>query len=128
MYSTQSMVKGSKGKAIKAEELTVEYSCPEMKYIHDTLYVINGKWKMLIIISLRNGNYRYREIARSIPSITFRMLSKELKEMEQNKLISRKVYDDTPVLIEYSLTEYSKTLWPLLREMINWAKNHRKVI
>ena len=99
-----------------------------MKYIHDTLYVINGKWKMLIIVSLRNGSTRYREIARSIPSITFRMLSKELKEMEQNKLISRKVYDDSPVLIEYSLTEYSKTLWPLLREMINWGKNHRKVI
>ena len=122
------MVKESKSKVSKSKEPEVKYSCPEMKYIHDTLYVINGKWKMLIIVSLRNGNNRYREIARSIPSITFRMLSKELKEMEQNKLISRKVYEDTPVLIEYSLTEYSKTLWPLLREMINWAKNHRKVI
>ena len=122
------MVKESKVKVLKGKEPDVKYSCPEMKYIHDTLYVINGKWKMLIIVSLRNGNNRYREIARSIPSITFRMLSKELKEMEQNKLISRKVYEDTPALIEYTLTEYSKTLWPLLREMINWAKNHRKVI
>ena len=122
------MVNESKGKISKGKEMEIKYSCPEMKYIHDTLYVINGKWKMLIIVSLRNGNNRYREIARSIPSITFRMLSKELKEMEQNKLISRKVYEDMPVLIEYSLTEYSKTLWPLLREMINWGKNHRKVI
>lgn len=122
------MVKGAKGKVIKDGTPVAGYSCPEMKYIHDTLYVINGKWKMLIIVSLRNGNNRYREIARSIPSITFRMLSKELKEMEQNKLISRKVYEDTPVLIEYALTEYSKTLWPLLKEMINWGKNHRKVI
>ena len=122
------MLKESKGKVSKGKEPIVKYSCPEMKYIHDTLYVINGKWKMLIIVSLRNGNTRYREIARSIPAITFRMLSKELKEMEQNKLISRKVYEDTPVLVEYSLTEYSKTLWPLLRAMINWGKNHRKVI
>ncbi len=109
-------------------ESKIEYSCPEMKYVHDTLYVINGKWKMLIIVSLRNGNTRYREIARSIPSITFRMLSKELKELEQNKLVSRKVDIDAPVMIEYTLTEYAKTLWPLLKEMINWGKNHRKVI
>jgi DNA-binding HxlR family transcriptional regulator len=105
-----------------------DYSCPEMKYIHDTLYVINGKWKMLIIVSLRNGNRRYREIAKSIPRITFRMLSKELKEMELNKLISRTVHDDIPVLIEYELTEYARTLWPILTEMINWGKNHRNEI
>jgi len=105
-----------------------DYSCPEMKYIHDTLYVINGKWKMLIIVSLRNGNRRYREIAKSIPKITFRMLSKELKEMELNKLVSRTVNDDVPVLIEYELTEYAKTLWPILTEMINWGKRHRNKI
>ncbi len=104
------------------------YSCPEMKYVHDTLYVISGKWKMLIIVSLRNGNKRYREIAKSIPNITFRMLSKELKEMELNKLVSRTVYDDTPVLIEYELTDYAQTLWPLLSEMIHWGKHHRTVI
>lgn len=104
------------------------YACPDMKYINDTLYVISGKWKMLIIISLRNGNKRYREIAKSIPNITFRMLSKELKEMEMNKLVSRTVYNSTPVSINYELTEYSRTLWPMLGEMINWGKNHRKVI
>jgi DNA-binding HxlR family transcriptional regulator len=110
------------------EKTMPDYSCPEMKYIHDTLYVISGKWKMLIIVSLRNGNTRYREIAKSIPKITFRMLSKELKEMELNKLVSRTVRDDIPVVIEYQLTEYAKTLWPILTEMINWGKNHRKEI
>jgi DNA-binding HxlR family transcriptional regulator len=104
------------------------YSCPEMKYIHDTLYVISGKWKMLIIVSLRNGNKRYREIAKSIPPITFRMLSKELKQMEMNKLVSRTVHNETPVLIEYELTDYARTLWPLLTQMINWGKHHRTVI
>ncbi|MEI9909676.1 MAG: helix-turn-helix domain-containing protein [Bacteroidota bacterium] len=110
------------------KELYSGYSCPEMKYIHDTLYVISGKWKMLIIVSLRNGNKRYREIAKSIPNITFRMLSKELKQMELNKLVSRTVHNDMPVLIEYELTDYAKTLWPLLTEMIHWGKRHRTVI
>jgi len=105
-----------------------DYSCPEMKYIHDTLYVISGKWKMLIIVSLRNGNRRYREIGKSIPLITFRMLSKELKEMELNKLVSRTVHADMPVRIEYELTPYAKTLWPLLTEMIRWGKTHRTVV
>lgn len=107
------------------ETATSGYSCPEMKYIHDTLYVISGKWKMLIIVSLRNGNKRYREIGKSIPKITFRMLSKELKEMELNKLVSRTVHSDAPVLIEYELTDYAKTLWPILTEMINWGRDHR---
>src|SRR6188768_564624 len=100
-----------------AKDSSINYSCSEMKYIHDTLYVISGKWKMLIIVSLRNGNKRYREIEKSIPRITSRMLSRELREMEMNRLVSRTVYDDSPVLIEYELTEYAKTLWPLLHEM-----------
>lgn len=105
-----------------------DYSCPDMKYIHDTQYVISGKWKMMIIVSLRNGNKRYREIAKSIPNITFRMLSKELKEMEMNKLVSRTVQTGMPVTIDYELTDYCKTLWPILTEMINWGKHHRTVI
>jgi DNA-binding HxlR family transcriptional regulator len=99
-----------------------------MKYIQDTLYVLSGKWKMLIMVSLTNGNTRYREIAKSIPKITFRMLSKELKEMELNKLVTRTVYGETPVIVDYELTEYCKTLWPILHEMIKWAKHHRTVI
>jgi len=105
-----------------------EYSCPNMKYIDDTLYVISGKWKMLIIVSLSNGHNRYREIAQSIPNITFRMLSKELKEMELNNLVSRTVHTEPSVVIEYKLTEYAKTLWPLLTEMINWGKRHRQIL
>jgi DNA-binding HxlR family transcriptional regulator len=99
-----------------------------LKYIQDTLYVINGKWKMLIMASMINGNKRYRDIARSVPKITFRMLSKELKEMELNKLVTRTVYDETPVAVEYEITEYCKTLFPILHEMIKWAKHHRTVI
>lgn len=100
----------------------------DMKYIQDTLYVISGKWKMLILVALSYKYKRYNEIAKNVPGITFRMLSKELKEMEQNHLISRTVYNETPVRIEYETTEYCQTLWPIMVEMISWAKHHRKVI
>jgi len=111
------------------EKYTCTGNCEEdMKYIQDTLYVISGKWKMLIIVSLSNKNKRYTDIARSIPRITYRMLSKELKEMEQNKLVVRNIYKDTPVRIEYEMTDYCKTLWPMMIEMITWAKRHRELI
>lgn len=100
----------------------------DMRSVQDTLYVLGGKWKMLIILSLRNGNKRYREISRSIPGISLRMLSKELKDMESNKLVVRTVHVAPSVLIEYTLTEYSETLWPIVEEMIRWARNHRNVI
>jgi DNA-binding HxlR family transcriptional regulator len=106
-----------------------EHDCiKDMKYLQDTLYVISGKWKMLIIVSLCNGYCHFREIANSVPGITFKVLSKELKDMEENKLITRKVCSEKPVRVEYEITEYSKTLWPMMVEMINWAKHHRKII
>lgn len=100
----------------------------EMKYLQDTLYVINGKWKIPIINSLCNGNRRYREIQRSIPGITSRMLSKELKELELNKIIRRVVYDESPVLVEYETTEYCHTFSEIILAMIQWGKEHNKVV
>lgn len=100
----------------------------EMKYLQDTLYVINGKWKIPIINSLCNGNRRYREIQRSIPGITSRMLSKELKELEMNKVIRRVVKDESPVLVEYETTPYCKTFSEIILAMINWGKQHYEVL
>ncbi|MCW8312029.1 helix-turn-helix transcriptional regulator [Sphingobacterium sp. InxBP1] len=78
--------------------------------------------------SLCNGNRRFREIERSIPGITTRMLSKELKDMELNKLVKRTVYPDTPVLIEYEPTAYCRTFGNIISEMIIWGREHRKMI
>jgi DNA-binding HxlR family transcriptional regulator len=100
----------------------------ELKSLQDTLYFIGGKWRIPVINSLCNGNRRFREIERSIPGITTRMLSKELKEMEMNKLVKRTVYDDTPVLVEYEPTEYCRTFGSIIMEMINWGRDHRKFI
>ncbi len=99
-----------------------------IKYLQDTLYVINGKWKLPILVAIYEGSTRFREIQRSVPPITSRVLSSELKLLEQNKLIIREVHADTPVLVEYKLAEYSKSLFPIIELMVYWGKNHRKVI
>lgn len=100
----------------------------EVQALQDTIYVIGGKWKLPIINSICNGNKRFREIERSIPGITTRMLSRELKEMEMNKLITRTVYDTSPVLVEYNSTPYCKSFGHIILEMIRWGKAHRKMV
>lgn len=100
----------------------------ELRALQDTLYFIGGKWRLPIINSICNGNRRFREIERSIPGITTRMLSKELKEMEMNKLVKRTVYDDSPVLVEYEPTEHCRSFDSIIMEMIKWGKAHRKVV
>jgi DNA-binding HxlR family transcriptional regulator len=98
----------------------------EIQALQDTIYVIGGKWKLPIINSLCNGNTRFREIERSIPGITTRMLSRELKEMEANKLIKRTVIDTTPVTVAYSPTDYCHSFGDIILEMIKWGKDHRE--
>lgn len=89
---------------------------------------INGKWKLLIYVSIANGNSRFREIERSIPDISSKVLSKELKELEANQLITRTVYDATPALVEYTVTEYSRGLSDVLVALKEWGVKHRKKI
>lgn len=98
----------------------------EIQAIQDTIYVIGGKWKLPIINSICNGNKRFREIERSIPGITTRMLSKELKDLEMNSIITRTVYPNSPVLVEYNTTDYCKSFSPIILEMIQWGTAHRE--
>ncbi|MBD8387437.1 helix-turn-helix domain-containing protein [Dysgonomonas sp. BGC7] len=107
------------------EKMTTEQS---IKYMQDTLYVLNGKWKLPILIAIHQGNNRFREIQRCVSGITSRVLSKELKELELNKLIRRTVYDTSPVLVEYTPSSYCSTLQNLIEEMIKWGKDHRDKI
>lgn len=96
--------------------------------IQDAMAVINGKWKMLILISLFHGNNRFKEIERSIPKINGKVLAKELKDLEQHDLLKRTVYDNSPVVIEYTATPYATTLRPVFEALRNWGKSHRKRI
>lgn len=107
---------------------TVNQNDQQVQYraLQDTLYVIGGKWKIPVINSICNGNRRFKEIEKSLPGITKRMLSKELKELEMNKIVKRTVQNTTPVLIEYNVTEYSKSFGKIIIEMIKWGINHRQ--
>lgn len=96
--------------------------------VKDTLDVISGKWKILILISIWEGNKHFREIERSIPKLTTKVLAKELKGLEANKLIIRTVVNGFPVRTEYVPTKYSHTLKKVINELRSWGLNHRKEI
>ena len=91
----------------------------------DTLNVINGKWKLPIIASLKRDINRFKDLLERVEKITPRMLSKELKELEINGIVERKVYNRTPVLIEYKLTESGKGITKVIDSMIEWGMIHR---
>ena len=97
--------------------------------IEDTLYVIGGKWKLKVIIALKEqGAMRFNELQRTITGISARVLSNELKELDLNGFVKRKVYTSTPVVIEYELTSYSNSLDRVLQSLIDWGMMHRSKI
>ena len=91
----------------------------------DTLNVINGKWKLPIIASLMRNVKRFKDLLERVEKITPRMLSKELKELEINGIVERKVYNQMPVLIEYELTESGRNITKVIDSMIEWGITHR---
>lgn len=93
--------------------------------VRDTLDIISGKWKLPIIISVSIGNNRFTDIQDSIPGITPKVLSKELKELEQNQLIKRLITNDYPVKIIYEPTEHAATLNPIIYALKDWGLLHR---
>lgn len=96
--------------------------------INDTLNVLSGKWKLPIIGSIMFDKKRFTEIQRNIPKITPRMLSKELKELEMNGMITRTVYDTIPVSVEYELSPSGKSITEVLDKMVDWGIKHRKSV
>jgi DNA-binding HxlR family transcriptional regulator len=94
--------------------------------VRDVLDIISGKWKLPILIALSLGVKRFKELERQIEKISPRMLSKELKDLEANKLITRTVQNTVPVTVEYSLTEYGKSLDAVISSIREWGNQHRK--
>jgi DNA-binding HxlR family transcriptional regulator len=107
----------------------VEVACPHrLRASRDAMDVIQGKWRIPIIISLTYGKKRFGEINRDIADISPKMLSQELKALEENKIISRTLYDSMPVTVEYSLTELGLSLNKLLEELLIWGIHFRETI
>lgn len=97
--------------------------------VHDAMDVLTGKWKISIIAVLCYHNQRrFSDILNDVKGISNKMLSKELKEMEMNKLVKRTVLDTQPVTVQYELTEYGQKLQAVIKNLSDWGAEHRKTI
>lgn len=95
--------------------------------VQQTLSVINGKWKIPIIVALRvRGKSRFKDLMEAIDKIGSKMLSKELKDLEEHGIVQRHVYQTSPVLIDYELTLYGLTLDKIIQEMCSWGMIHKQ--
>lgn len=95
----------------------------------DALFVVGGKWKLRVMIAVLSGHVRFNELQRTIAGISARVLSSELKDLEENGLVKRVVHvNQKPVVVEYLPTEYSKTLKEVIAPLAQWGANHKKRI
>jgi DNA-binding HxlR family transcriptional regulator len=111
------------------EGLELQKDCLKaMVPVRDSLDVLNGKWKLPILITLRGGKKRFNEFSKEIPGITDKVLSKELKELEAHQLITRTVHETFPPTVEYAITEHFESLTHVIIAMRQWGLLHRKRI
>lgn len=103
--------------------------CPKtMLSIKDALEAVEGRWKLLILFSLSEGPKRFKQISREVNGITDKTLSKELKSLEENKLVIREVYNTFPPTVEYSITPHGLSLEKVIDELHFWGLAHRKMV
>jgi DNA-binding HxlR family transcriptional regulator len=96
--------------------------------VKDALDVLSGRWKLPILISLSFDNKRFKEISKDVQGITDKVLSKELKDLEANQLITRTVYDTFPPTVEYAATEHGHSLFEVIAALRKWGMEHRSKI
>ena len=92
--------------------------------VEDVLSVLGGKWAMPIIYVLSNGKMRFKEIERAVVNINTRMLAKELKNMEINGIVTRKVFATVPATVEYTLTPKGEKLLPIIVDLLKWGHEY----
>ncbi|MDD6265317.1 MAG: helix-turn-helix domain-containing protein [Clostridia bacterium] len=97
-------------------------ACP----VETTLTLIGDKWKVLILRDLMPGTKRFGELKKSIGSVSQKVLTAQLRDMEKNGLVHREVYAEVPPRVEYSLTELGRSLKPILDSMWSWGEGYKK--
>jgi len=100
----------------------------EIVPIMDALYIINGKWRISIVLTLMEGNKRFSEIQKEVQKITSKVLADELKEMELNGFVKKKIDGQSRAKTEYQLTDYSSSLEPIIKSLRDFGLQHRKKI
>lgn len=110
----------------KKNSMKTREACQQaQRAIRDTLDIVGGKWKLVLLTILRDRTMRFNQLSREA-GISPRILSKELEELQMNGLVNREVQDTKPITVEYSLTPYSQTLNGVLDALENWGKQHRE--
>lgn len=98
---------------------------PELCHVNNALGILTGKWKPIILFHLlTKGTQRFSELKRSMPGVTQKMLTNQLRDLEEEDIVQRVVYPQVPPKVEYSITDYGKSLEPILRAMHDWGTNH----
>ena len=95
--------------------------------VEATLAVIGGLWKPVILFNLLQGTRRFGELSRALPNATQRMLTLQLRELEADGLITRTVFAEVPPRVEYALTDFGRTLEPVLALLAAWGKDYRRM-
>ncbi|MBX2815763.1 MAG: helix-turn-helix transcriptional regulator [Saprospiraceae bacterium] len=93
-----------------------------------TMGVIGGKWKPIILFLVDKGANRFGVLQRGIQGISKQMLTKQLRELERDGILSRKIFAEIPPRVEYSLTEKGKSLFPIIHQMKNWGETHMALL
>ncbi len=111
------------------QDETIQNECGKtIMAINDTMDILGGKWKISIIACLCYSSMRYSEILKKVRGISGKVLSRELKELEINGLIIRKVLNEGPIAVEYSISDYGKSLKELTLTIADWGLNHRQFV
>ena len=97
--------------------------CPEAYAVN----IIGGQWSLVICSWLLSGKLRFGELKKKLPNITERMLTLQLRKLEQHKLVKRTVYAEVPPRVDYELTPIGKELEPIISQMTHWGERHKKI-
>lgn len=100
------------------------YQCSFGCSVEAAIEAIGGKWKGIILYHLSSDTKRFNELRRLMPNVTQRMLTKQLRELEQDTIVKRHVYPQVPPKVEYSLTEFGQTLLPILGSLEKWGEQY----
>ena len=99
-----------------------QYSCP----VEITLDVIGGKWKGVVLYHLIDGKKRFGELKKLYPKISQRILTLQLRELESDGIVKRTVYPEVPPRVDYALTDFGKTLVPIIKELKKWGQKYEE--
>lgn len=114
---------------MSCQPIKTEKHKKEIMAVQDSMDVLNGKWKISIISSICYYNKRrFSDILNDVAGISNKMLSKELKDLETNKLVRRTVLETQPITVQYELTEHGKSLQTIINNLRDWGMKHRKEI